>query len=140
MTIPEAVQLVIQAGSAGRGGEVFVLDMGEQVRIVNMAEELIRLSGLKPGVDVEIVFTGLRPGEKLSEELFADGEEIRRTQHEKIFVANGHYRWEGQALADALKQLEALTYDGIPERICAKMKEIIPEFRINSAMEIFKRV
>ncbi len=86
MTIPEASQLVLQAGCIGNGGEIFVLDMGEPVRIVELAEELIRLSGFLPHEDIEIVFSGLRPGEKLFEELLIDGEGIRPTTHEKIRV------------------------------------------------------
>ncbi len=90
MTIPEAVQLVLQAAALGRGGEVFVLDMGEPVRIADLASDLIRLSGLEPGRDIEIRYTGLRPGEKLYEELFDPAEAHERTEHAKIFVsANG---------------------------------------------------
>ncbi len=84
MTIPEATQLVLQAGSMGNGSEILVLDMGEPVRIVDLAEELIRLSGLTPYVDIDITFTGLRPGEKLFEELLIDGENILPTEHQKI--------------------------------------------------------
>lgn len=87
MTIPEAVQLVLQAGSMGEGGEIFVLDMGEPVRIAQLAEELIRLSGLTPYKDIDITFTGLRPGEKLHEELLLDEEGVMPTLHEKICVA-----------------------------------------------------
>lgn len=87
MTIPEAVQLVLQAGSMGKGGEIFVLDMGEQIKIMHLAEELIRLSGLIPYKDIDIEFTGLRPGEKLHEELLHDKEGVLRTSHEKIHVA-----------------------------------------------------
>jgi FlaA1/EpsC-like NDP-sugar epimerase len=86
MTIPEAVQLVLQAAALGRGGELFVLDMGEPVRIVDLARDLIRLSGLEPGRDIEIHFTGLRPGEKLSEDLFGAHEHYCKTAHEKILV------------------------------------------------------
>lgn len=88
MTIPEAVQLVLQAAAIGCGGEVFVLDMGEPVKIADLARDLIELSGLEVGRDVEVVFTGLRPGEKLFEELFIPGEVYARTAHQKIFVAN----------------------------------------------------
>ena len=87
MTIPEAVQLVLQAGGMGHGGEIFVLNMGEPVRIVQLAEELIRLSGLTPYQDIDLVFTGLRPGEKLHEELLLDEEGVVPTRHEKICVA-----------------------------------------------------
>ena len=86
MTIPEASQLVLQAAAMGKGGEIFVLDMGEPVRIVDLARDLIRLSGLQPD-DIEIVFTGLRPGEKLYEELYFDDEEMQPTPHPKLFVA-----------------------------------------------------
>jgi FlaA1/EpsC-like NDP-sugar epimerase len=88
MLIPEAAQLVLQAGAMGQGGEIFVLDMGEPVRIVDLAQDMIRLSGLRVGADIDIQFVGLRPGEKLVEELY-DAEEIHnRTNHPKIFVAS----------------------------------------------------
>ncbi len=87
MTIPEAVQLVIQAGALGQSGEIFVLDMEEQVKIIDLARDMIRLSGLQPGQDIEISFTGIRPGEKLYEELFSDREKLLRSQHERIFIA-----------------------------------------------------
>jgi FlaA1/EpsC-like NDP-sugar epimerase len=104
MTIPEAVQLVLQAGALGQGGAVFVLDMGQPVRIVDLASDLIRLSGLEPGRDIEIKFTGMRPGEKLFEEIFADDEAYTRTTHEKILMCadsspGDGARSEGQALA-----------------------------------------
>ena len=87
MTIPEAVQLVLQATELGAGGEVFVLDMGEPVKIVDLARDLIELSGLKVGRDIDIEYIGRRPGEKLHEELLVPGEQYHRTQHEMIFVA-----------------------------------------------------
>ena len=84
MSIPEAAQLVMQAGAMGKGGEIFVLDMGEPVRILDLAHDMIRLMGLKIGDDIDIVFTGLRPGEKLHEELVSCEEESARTMHGKI--------------------------------------------------------
>ena len=87
MTIPEAVQLVIQAGALGDNGEIFVLDMGDPVKIVDLAQDMIVLSGLQPGRDIEIAYTGIRPGEKLYEELFNDREDFLRTRHERIFIA-----------------------------------------------------
>lgn len=88
MTIPEAVGLVIQAGSMAHGGEIFVLDMGEPIKIVDLAYDLIRLYGYKPGQDIEVIFSGVRPGEKLSEELFYKKEEILSTSHERIFISS----------------------------------------------------
>jgi FlaA1/EpsC-like NDP-sugar epimerase len=87
MSIPEAVQLVLQAGALAHGGEIYVLDMGEPIRIVDLANDLIRLSGFLPGKDIEIVFSGLRKGEKLKEELFFADETVRRTRHDKVLVA-----------------------------------------------------
>ncbi|HQD18827.1 MAG TPA: nucleoside-diphosphate sugar epimerase/dehydratase [Bacillota bacterium] len=95
MTIPEAVQLVIQAGAMGKGGEVFVLDMGKPVKIVDIAEDLIRLHGLEPGVDIQIEFCGMRPGEKLFEELLTAEEGTDATTHERIFVARGKVPFSG---------------------------------------------
>jgi FlaA1/EpsC-like NDP-sugar epimerase len=87
MTIPEAAQLVLQASGQGKNGEIYILDMGEPVRIVDLARDLIKLSGLEPDVDIPIVFSGMRPGEKLFEELMTEGEQTASTNHEKIFVA-----------------------------------------------------
>lgn len=89
MLIPEAVQLVLQASTMGRGGEIFILDMGEDVKIDDLARNVIRLAGLEPGNDIQIVYTGLRPGEKLVEELRLQGEGLGATTHEKIRVLQG---------------------------------------------------
>ena len=128
MTIPEAVQLTIQAAAMGQGGEIFVLDMGEPLRVVDLATELIRLCGLEPGQDIEIVFTGLRPGEKLQEDLFAQGEEPGPTRHEKILVAHGSTPADRQLFSRHLQELETLVREGDPARIRAKIQEIVPEF------------
>ncbi|HXG46594.1 MAG TPA: polysaccharide biosynthesis protein, partial [Methylomirabilota bacterium] len=108
MTIPEAVQLVLQAAALGRGGETFVLDMGEPVKVTALAEDLIRLSGLEVGTDISVVFTGLRPGEKLSEQLFSDGEEAERTEHEKIFIVRNGKSNDSLAprIGDLMKAVE----------------------------------
>ena len=127
MTIPEAVRLVLQAGAMGKGGEVFLLDMGEQVRILDLARQLIRLGGLQEGVDVEIVFTGLRPGEKLYEELHSDEESTRITRHERILIWNLAPRDEGELLAQ-IDQLVALARDGDPEAIKAGLARLVPEY------------
>ncbi len=129
MTIPEAVQLVIQAAVIGKGGEIFVLDMGDQVHIVDLATELIYLSGLEPGRDINIISTKPRSGEKLSEELFAEGEEQYCTRHEKIFVAHSDSRWSSEALAEHIVELDALANDGDVADILAKIKEIVPEYQ-----------
>ena len=86
MSIPEAAQLVMQAGAIGKGGEIFVLDMGEPVKIVDLAKDMIRLMGLKVGDDIDIAYIGLRPGEKIHEELVSHSEEIEKTPHEKIML------------------------------------------------------
>ena len=123
------MQLIAQAAALGQGSEIFVLDMGEQVYIADLAAELIRFSGLEPGHDVEIVFTGPRPGEKLSEELFAQGEEPGPTQHEKILVAQGNNTWDSETLRDHVRELEALAREGDAARITAKLREVVPEYR-----------
>jgi FlaA1/EpsC-like NDP-sugar epimerase len=126
MTIPEACQLVMQAGAMGQGGEIFILDMGEPVKIVDLARDLISLSGLRPGDDIEIQFTGIRPGEKLFEELSVADETVDKTRHPKIFVGRfRRYPWEDvtQGVAD----LEKLTIAS-PESIREKLKQILPEY------------
>jgi FlaA1/EpsC-like NDP-sugar epimerase len=141
MTISEAVQLVIQAGAIGQGGEIFVLDMGKPIRIVDLATDLIRLCGLEPGRDIEITFTGLRPGEKLNERLFADSEEPCPTCHEKILVARGGSIWNSERLTRHLQELEALVKTGDDARIRSKIQEISPEYQPDSIqMEAFHRV
>ena len=128
MTIPEACQLVLQAGCMGTGGEIFILDMGEPVKIVDIARDLIKLSGLVPDHDVEIRFTGIRPGEKLFEELFLGEEHTRKTQHPRIFIGQGKVPdWihiDGQ-----VSELGELAQESATEQIYAKCREIVPEYQ-----------
>jgi FlaA1/EpsC-like NDP-sugar epimerase len=127
MTIPEACQLVLQAGAMGQGGEIFILDMGEPVKIVDLARDLITLSGLTPGNDVEIAFTGLRPGEKLFEELAVDGEHVDTTRHPKIFVNKGHPPSpDSVALCLQTLKLQLDTGDAMGVRLA--LKAMVPEY------------
>ncbi len=130
MTIPEAVQLVLQARVQGVGGEVFVLDMGQPVRIVDLARDLIQLSGLEVGRDIDIVFTGVRPGEKLFEELFVDGENHRRTSHEKIFIAKNAGSLVPENLEDDINQLSMAAYDGNDGLIYDILGQLVPEYQV----------
>ena len=125
MTIPEAVQLVMQAGALARGGEVFVLDMGEPVRIVDMARDLIELSGLKPDEDIQIKFTGLRPGEKLFEELLTAEEGTTATTHAKVFRANLR-QTDGGLLEQKLLMLRKMRE---PEAIRTMIRDLVPTYR-----------
>ncbi|MCU1285413.1 MAG: nucleoside-diphosphate sugar epimerase [Acidobacteriales bacterium] len=127
MTIPEAVQLVLQASTMGQGGEIFVLDMGEPVRILDLAENLVRLSGLEPGRDIKIVFTGLRPGEKLVEQLRLAEEQLGATAHDKIRVLKGESKLFGQVL-ESLHDLSALVEAKNINALVTKLKEIVPEY------------
>lgn len=128
MTIPEACQLVLEAGAMGKGGEVFVFDMGESVKILDLAKKAIRLSGLKYPEDIDIVFTGLRPGEKIYEELLADNENTIKTHHPKIMKAK-----VSSAIEDLNTHVDSLIsdFDDADKnnlRLVAKMKEIVPEY------------
>jgi FlaA1/EpsC-like NDP-sugar epimerase len=127
MSIPEAAQLILQAGAMGESGEIFILDMGEPVRIADMAKDLIRLNGLEPDQDIPIEFIGLRPGEKLYEELITKGEGIVPTGHSKVLVLRGTTS-DRQVLNERIDELGefARTRDG--SRLREKMKEIIPEY------------
>jgi FlaA1/EpsC-like NDP-sugar epimerase len=139
MTISEAARLILAAGAIGEGGEIFVLEMGLPVKIYDMAKDLIRLSGKQPGKDIEILFTGLRPGEKLYEELITREEDVKRTKHDKITVlkTNGHWNWNGHGNQDRFcrwlnKELQELYAIGDeyedPAVIRQKLHEIIPEY------------
>ncbi|OHB61636.1 MAG: hypothetical protein A2167_01545 [Planctomycetes bacterium RBG_13_46_10] len=131
MTIPEASQLVLQAATMGRGGEIFVLDMGEPVKVVDLAKELITLSGFRPGEDIEIVFTGLRPGEKLFEELRIEGEDMQRTRHPKISIWK-NILMERQNLRTGIDELLDIARGQNNSELIAKIKELVPEYTGNA--------
>jgi len=125
MTIPEASQLVLQAATQGDGGEIFVLDMGESVKIVDLARDLIALSGLEPD-DIEIVYTGLRPGEKLFEELYFDDERRVATRHAKVFCAI--HRPADLLAVESLFDDLADVLEGKPEAVRARLRDLVPEY------------
>ena len=126
MTIPEAVHLVLQAASMGQGGEAFLLDMGQQVRILDLAEDLIRLSGLEPGRDIEIEFTGIRPGEKMREELWEKDKTYEKTAHPDIMCSNHEDPLSSNELLATFNRLESLTSGGHADEIIAVLDEVIP--------------
>jgi FlaA1/EpsC-like NDP-sugar epimerase len=133
MTIPEAVHLVLQASSMGRGGEVFVLDMGEQVNILSLAEDLIRLSGLEPGKDIDIVFTGIRPGEKLREELWDSWAHYEPTSHPDIVLLAEEDVLTGEALTNTVDELIHLAREGDPVSVVHVLDECIPGAAVRNA-------
>ncbi len=127
MTIPEASQLVLQAATMGQGGEIFLLDMGEPVKIVDLARELITLSGFRPGEDIEIEFSGLRPGEKLFEELSIEGEDMIPTHHPKIAIWKTIAK-DRETLRSKIENIVAIAPTQDRVKIVAAIKELIPEF------------
>ena len=127
MTIPEASQLVLQAATMGRGGEIFVLDMGEPVKIVDLARELITLSGFRPGEDIEMVFTGPRAGEKLFEELSIEGEDMQRTRHPKISIWK-NIPMDRASLRRGISELIDMAKSQSHNQIAQKIKELVPEY------------
>lgn len=126
MTIPEAVQLILQAGAYARGGEIFVLDMGEPVRIDDLARNMIRLSGFEPDVDIPIVYTGLRPGEKLYEELLLSGEGMQKTANDLIYIG-GEADFDVEHIEQRLEELKSL-HEGEDELLRSKIAEIVPTY------------
>jgi len=130
MTIPEAVQLVLQASVMGRGGEVFVLEMGEQIKVYDLARNMIVLAGLVPAKDVDIVFTGLRPGEKLYEELFEDSEQVEPTAHPKIHRAVGTPVPVGE-LSEWVESLPMTLPKSEEEELLQDLKRLVPSFQPN---------
>jgi FlaA1/EpsC-like NDP-sugar epimerase len=131
MTIPEASQLVLQAATMGKGGEIFVLDMGEPVKIVDLARELITLSGFRPGEDIEMVFTGLRPGEKLFEELRIEGEDMQRTRHPKISIWK-NIPMDRDRLRTGINELLDFAKRQNNSEIVQKIKELVPEYSVSN--------
>jgi FlaA1/EpsC-like NDP-sugar epimerase len=128
MTIAEAVQLVLFAAALGSGGEVFILDMGDQVKIEELARQMIRLSGLTPDVDVEIKYIGLRPGEKLYEELWAEGEEPRRTDSSDILVAR-RQTIDPEAVEAGVGRLVVAASSGDREALWRELLDLVPDFQ-----------
>jgi FlaA1/EpsC-like NDP-sugar epimerase len=136
MTIPEAVQLVLQASLFGRGGEVFVLDMGEQVKVVDLARNMIVLSGLVPDRDIQIVYSGLRPGEKLFEELFEESEQVEPTPHAKIRRAIGASAIQSDRLDRMIAHLETAVSHGDDDELIRRLNEAVPTYTPMSSSSV----
>jgi FlaA1/EpsC-like NDP-sugar epimerase len=140
MTIPEACQLVLEAGAMGRGGEIFIFDMGQMVKIHDLAKRMIRLSGFEPGRDIDIVFTGLREGEKLYEELLNQTESTVPTHHEKIMIAKVQ-EYDYMEIDKFIELFNDLVDDKNELKMVALMKELVPEFKSNySRYEVLDRI
>jgi FlaA1/EpsC-like NDP-sugar epimerase len=135
MTIPEAVQLVLEAGAMGEGGEIFILDMGEPVKILDLAKDTITLSGFKPYEDIDIVFSGIRPGEKLFEELQTDSESVAKTRHPKIFIGK-IAAYPAEEVSRALSRLALLAEDGQGDGLRRVLNEILPEANLKVDDEV----
>lgn len=133
MTIPEACQLVLEAGAMGKGGEIFIFDMGESVKIVDLAKKMVKLSGLTLGKDIQITFTGLRPGEKLYEELLNDQENTLPTHHSKIMIAQVK-EYDFEYVCQEIQELISLFDTQNNYAIVGKMKQIVPEFISNNSV------
>ncbi len=132
MTITEAAQLVLQAGAMGRGGEIYILQMGEPVRIAELARDMITLSGLRPGIDIEIVFSGKRPGEKLHEELYHQSEDVADTGHRKVRIWR-HKPADVQAIRQAVERLFRLADTASDAALAEELRRIVPEYRPDRA-------
>ena len=133
MTIPEACQLVLEAGAMGKGGEIFIFDMGDSVKIVDLAKKMIKLSGLTLDKDISIVYTGLRPGEKLYEELLADHENTISTHHKQIMIAKVK-EYDFSVVSVTISELIGLFEKQENKTIVKKMKELVPEFKSNNSV------
>ena len=134
MTIPEACLLVIEAGVMGQGGEIFIFDMGKPMKIIDLAKKVIKLAGKEPDVDIKIIFTGLRPGEKLYEELLSDGENARPTYHEKIMIANVH-QYDFETVEKRIDKLVKCARQHYTMETIYLMKDLVPEFVNATVME-----
>ncbi len=134
MTLSEACQLVLEAGSMARGGEIYLFDMGESIQITELARKMIRISGLEPDKDIAIRYTGLRPGEKIHEELLNDRERPLPTHHEKIMIVKEEHPSSNQVKQD-IAELEQISYTTRLEDITAKMKQMVPEFQSTQIMQ-----
>jgi FlaA1/EpsC-like NDP-sugar epimerase len=130
MTIPEAVQLVLQATVMGQGGDVFVLDMGDQIHVATLARNMILLSGNRPEHDIKIEYTGLRPGEKMFEELFDEAERVEQTVHHKIKRAVGRDTFAAAGFSRVLTDLQHLCESGDAEDLVVeKLREIVTNYQ-----------
>ncbi|MFW5805507.1 MAG: polysaccharide biosynthesis protein [Bacteroidales bacterium] len=133
MTIPEACQLVLEAGSMGKGGEIFIFDMGKSIKIINLAKRMIKLSGLELGKDIQMVFTGLRPGEKLYEELLATRENTSPTYHDQIMIAKVR-TYDFEHINTEIDSLVKMPFKASDMEIVKKMKSIVPEFKSRNSI------
>jgi FlaA1/EpsC-like NDP-sugar epimerase len=139
MTIPEACQLVLEAGSMGNGGEIYIFDMGKPVKIIDLARKMIKLAGYVPDRDIKIKIVGLRPGEKLFEELLNDTSKTLSTYHEKIMIAQ-EIQEEFSVLHISIEDLIGISEFFDNDDIVAKMKKIVPEFiSMNSTFEVLDK-
>lgn len=132
MTIPEACRLVLEAGFMGRGGEIFVFDMGEPVKIIDLARRMIKLSGLEPDLDIKIEFTGLRPGEKLYEELLSNKENTLPTYHKKIFIGEIE-PIDSLEIENAIKAIQIEINNQDEEEVVRIIKTLVKTFKSNNS-------
>jgi len=133
MTISEACQLVLEAASMGNGGEIYIFDMGQSVRIADLAKRMVQLSGLEMGKDTQIIYTGLRPGEKLYEELLASEENTVPTHHKKIMIAKVK-QYDFEVISNEVRELIGLFGAQDNDSIVRRMKEIVPEYISNNSV------
>lgn len=133
MTIPEACDLVLQAGAMGKGGEIFVFDMGQPVKILDLAHRMIKLSGFEPHVDIKIIFTGLRPGEKLYEELLSDDAKTMATHHEKILISKDP-TMDFELIEKYCNQITKAAIRREKVEVVQVLKQIVPEFKSNNSI------